>query len=55
MEKKPEIPTSTRDEALFIPAAMHKESLCALSNAKYLTLLRRQDRPPGRHAVLEEH
>ena len=47
MERNPEVPTSTRDEALFIPAAMHEESRGAPRNAKGdLTSLRRHERSP---------
>ena len=34
MERNPEVPASTRDDALFIPAAMHEEILGAPPKAK---------------------
>ena len=47
MERKPEVPASTRDEALFIPEVMHEESRSAPHNAKEnLTFLRRQELVP---------
>ena len=47
MERKPEVPASTGDEALFIPAAMHEESLGAPLNDKGdLTSLRRHGQSP---------
>ena len=47
MERNPEVPTSTRDEAAFIPAAMFEESLGDPLNAKGdLTFLRRNERVP---------
>ena len=47
MERKPEVPASTGDEALFIPAAMHEESQCDPRNAKgHLTTLRRHEWSP---------
>ena len=47
MERKPEVPASTRDEALFIRAAMREESQGAPRNDKGdLTSLRRHERSP---------
>ena len=47
MERKPEVPASTRDEALFIPAMMHEESRGVPSNDKgHLTSLRRHEWSP---------
>ena len=47
MERNPEVPASTRDEAGFIPAAMFEESLGDPLNAKGdLTFLRRNERVP---------
>ena len=47
MERNLEVPTSTRDEALFIPAVMREESRGAPRNDKGdLTSLRRQERSP---------
>ena len=44
MERNPELPTSTQDEALFIPAAMREKSWGALRNAKEdLTSQRRHE------------
>jgi len=34
MERNPEVPTSTRDEALIIPAVIHEESRGAPCKAK---------------------
>ena len=45
MERKPEVPASTPDEALFIPAAMQEECRGAPHKAKGdLTSLRRHER-----------
>ena len=45
MERNPEVPASTGDEALFIPAAMLKESRGAPCNAQgHLTSMRRHER-----------
>ena len=47
MERKPEVPASTRDEALFIRAVMHEESRGASPNDKGdLTFLRRHEWSP---------
>ena len=47
MERYPEVPTSTRDEALFILAVMQEESRGAPCNDKgALTSLRRHERSP---------
>ena len=45
MEMNPEVPASTRDEALFIPAVMREESRGAPHNA------RRSDLPEETQAV----
>ena len=56
MEGNPEVPTSTWDGALLIPAAMHKESQGAPSNGKGdLTSLRRQERVPQVETQLERN
>ena len=47
MERKPEVPASTRDEALFIHAAMREESRGAPRNDKGdLAFVRRHERSP---------
>ena len=47
MERKPEVPASTRDEALFIPAGIREESQGAPHNDKGdLTSLRRHGWSP---------
>ena len=47
MERKPEVLASTRDEALFIPAAMCEESRGAPQNNRgHLTTLKRHERSP---------
>ena len=47
MERSPEVPASTQDEALFILSVMSEESLGAPRNAKGdLTSLRRHERSP---------
>ena len=47
MERNPEVPTPTRDETLFIPAATVEESQCAPHNAKGdLTSLWKQEHVP---------
>ena len=47
MERKPEVPASTRDEALFIPAGIREESQGAPHNDKGdLTSLRRHEWSP---------
>ena len=47
MERNPEVPASIRDEAVFIPAAMHEESREDPRNSKGdLTSLRRHERSP---------
>jgi hypothetical protein len=56
MERNPEVPTSTRDEAGFIPAAMCKESLGDPLNPKGdLTFLRRNERVPQVDTQLERN
>ena len=46
MERNPELPTSTRDEGLFTPAAMNEEPRIAPRNAKDLTSLRKHEQSP---------
>ena len=54
MERNPEVSASTRDEALFIPAALHKESRVAPLNDKGdLNSLRRQEPFPQVKMQLE--
>ena len=56
MEKNPEVPTSTRDEATFIPVAMCEASRGAPHNAKGdLTSLRRHERVPQVTTQLEKN
>jgi len=47
MERNPEVPASTQDDALFIPAVMREQILGAPPDAKgVLTSLRRHERSP---------
>ena len=56
MERNPEVPASTRDEALFIPAVMCEKSQCDPRNAKAdLTSLRRHKRVPQVDTQLERN
>ena len=56
MERNTEVPISTRDEALFIPEAMHEESRGGPRNAKGdLTSLRRHERVPQVPIQLERN
>ena len=56
MERNTEVPASTQDEDLFIPAAMCEESRGAPRNAKGdLTSLRRQERVPQVDTQLERN
>ena len=56
MEKNPEVPASTRDEVLFIPAGMHEESRGAPPNAKQdLTSLRIHKQVPQVNTLLERN
>ena len=56
MERNPEVPASTRDEALFIPEAMREESQNDPRNAKGdLTSLRRHEQVPQVDMQLERN
>ena len=56
MERNPDFPTSTRDEVLFIPVAIHEESQSAPSNVKGdLTSLRRHEQVPQVNTQLERN
>ena len=56
MERNPEVPTSTRDEALFIPAVKCEESRGAPQNVKGdLTSLRRYEWVPQVDTQLERN
>ena len=56
MERNPEVPASTRDEALFIPAAICEESRVAPYNTEEdLTSLRRHERVPQVDTQLERN
>ena len=56
MESNPEVPASTRDKALLIPAAMREESRGVPCNAKGdLTCLKRHQRVPQVDTKLERN
>ena len=56
MERNPEVPASTRDEALFIPEVMREESQNDPRNAKGdLTSLRRHEWFPQVNMQLERN
>ena len=56
MESNPEVPASTRDKALLIPAAMREESRGVPCNAKGdLTCLKRHQRVPQVDTTLERN
>ena len=56
VERNLEVPASTRDEALSIPAALHEETRGALGNAKEdLTSLRRQEQVPQVDIHIEQN
>ena len=56
MERIPEMPSSTQDEALFIPAVIGQESRSAPHNSKAdLTSLRKHDRVPQIPTQLERN
>ena len=56
VERNLEVPASTRDEALSIPAALHEETRGAPHNAKgALTSLRRHERVPQDGTQLERN
>ena len=53
MERNPEVPASTQDEALFITAATREESRGAPHTSKDLTSLKRHEQVPHVHTQLE--
>ena len=56
MERNPEVSASTRDEALFLPAAMREDYQGAPRNAKgNLTSLTRHERVPQVDTQLERN